>query len=119
MAGRYVPYEVVDAKHGDFMPPPGTPSWDDVSEDEHDDAQEKIHDLITGAADVSEWAITLGAAGLTPHEPYAIRSLGEYDVAVQIATTGQLTDTARDELLDAIREAVLEASCRVLCMKPA
>ncbi|APY88204.1 hypothetical protein DCW30_05705 [Streptomyces alfalfae] len=30
------------------------------------EAQQKIHDLITGAADVSEWAVNLGADGLEP-----------------------------------------------------
>ncbi|MEU9921912.1 hypothetical protein AB0H51_11545 [Streptomyces griseoluteus] len=30
------------------------------------EAQRKIHDLIGGAADVSEWAVNLGADGLEP-----------------------------------------------------
>jgi hypothetical protein len=94
--------------------------WHSLNEDDRDLAQDAIHDLISGAADVSEWAVTLGAAGLTPHEPYAIHSgPGGYDVAVQVATAGELTDAARGELLAAIRQAVLEASCRVLCVKPA
>ena len=101
----------------------GGTTWSHLRERDGDAfgaAQLAIHDLITGAADVSEWAITLGAAGLTPHEPHAIHSTtGEWDVAVQVATTGQLTDTARDELLTAIRQAVLEAYCRVLHCKPA
>jgi hypothetical protein len=32
----------------------------------YDEAQRKIHDLINGAADVSEWAVNLGADGLEP-----------------------------------------------------
>jgi hypothetical protein len=32
----------------------------------YDEAQRKIHDLIQGAADVSEWAVNLGADGLEP-----------------------------------------------------
>ncbi|MFD5002180.1 hypothetical protein ACFWMV_04660 [Streptomyces mutabilis] len=66
MDDRFVHYEVVDAEHGDLMPPPGTPRWNDLSEDEFDEAQRKIHDLINGAADVSEWAVNLGADGLEP-----------------------------------------------------
>ena len=94
--------------------------WHSLNEDDRDLAQDAIHDLISGAADVSEWAVTLGAAGLTPHEPYAIRSVtGEWEVAVQVATTGQLTDDARAELLPAIREAVDTVVCRVLGHKPA
>ncbi|MFH8792240.1 hypothetical protein [Streptomyces sp. NPDC017941] len=43
---------------------------DETGDDEDytafDQVQRKIHDLITSAADVSEWAINLGADGLEP-----------------------------------------------------
>jgi hypothetical protein len=43
------------------------PHWDDLlDEDQFDEAQRKIHDLINGAADVSQWAVNLGADGLEP-----------------------------------------------------
>lgn len=63
--GRYVRYEVVDPAHGDLMPP-GTPRWDELDEDHFDGAQQKIHDLINGAVDISQWAVDLGADGLEP-----------------------------------------------------
>jgi hypothetical protein len=45
------------------------PCWDDaLDEDQFDEAQRAIHDLITGAADVSEWAVNLGADGLAPYD---------------------------------------------------
>jgi hypothetical protein len=88
--------------------------------DDYGDAQRKIHDLLTNAADVSEWAVQLGAAGLTPHEPIAVRSTtGGWEVAVQVATNPGLTDAARAELLAGIREAVTAVTCRVLGLKPA
>lgn len=40
--------------------------WRSLSADDFDAAQRSIHDLITGAADISEWAIDLGADGLEP-----------------------------------------------------
>jgi hypothetical protein len=40
--------------------------WRSLSADDFNSAQRKIHDLINGAADVSEWAINLGADGLEP-----------------------------------------------------
>ncbi|MFB6787649.1 hypothetical protein ACFCWT_13335 [Streptomyces olivaceus] len=67
MDGRYVHYEVDEAR-ACLMPPPGTPRWDEVSEDDLDAAQSRIHALINGAADVSEWAVNLGADGLEPDE---------------------------------------------------
>ncbi|MEU5426909.1 hypothetical protein AB0H73_15075 [Streptomyces olivoreticuli] len=33
---------------------------------EYDVAQRKIHDLVNGAADISRWAVDLGADGLVP-----------------------------------------------------
>ncbi|MFB7368016.1 hypothetical protein [Streptomyces hydrogenans] len=33
-----------------------------------EEAQRAIHDLIGGAADVSEWAVNLGADGLVPYD---------------------------------------------------
>lgn len=41
-------------------------TWGDLDEVDCDAAQNAIHDLITGAADVSEWAVRLGADGLEP-----------------------------------------------------
>ncbi|MGW3428012.1 hypothetical protein ACWDHW_08645 [Streptomyces melanosporofaciens] len=82
-------------------------------------ARQQIDDLIRDAADVSEWAIQLGAAKLTPHPAMAWQSTtGGYDVAVQVATTRMLTDDARDELITEIRKAVGETVYRVLGLKP-
>ncbi|MFD4968898.1 hypothetical protein [Streptomyces sp. NPDC058424] len=44
-----------------LLVPEGGGSWETFGE-----AQRKIHDLIKGAADVSEWAVNLGADGLEP-----------------------------------------------------
>ncbi|MFJ1697622.1 hypothetical protein ACIOHC_21320 [Streptomyces sp. NPDC088252] len=43
-------------------------TWGDLlpNEDAFSTAQKKIRDLIVGAADVSEWAVNLGADGLEP-----------------------------------------------------
>ncbi|WP_432091077.1 hypothetical protein [Streptomyces sp. NRRL F-5630] len=38
--------------------------------DAYNEAQRKIHDLITGAADLSDWAVELGADGLEPDEAH-------------------------------------------------
>ncbi|MGW4043018.1 hypothetical protein [Streptomyces sp. NPDC004721] len=45
------------------------PHWDELlDEDQFNEAQRKIHGLINGAADVSKWAIDLGADGLEPED---------------------------------------------------
>jgi hypothetical protein len=40
--------------------------WRSLSADDFTDAQRRIHGLISSAADVSEWAVNLGADGLEP-----------------------------------------------------
>ena len=42
--------------------------WDQHFDDDFDNAQRSIDELINGAADVSEWAIALGADGLEPYD---------------------------------------------------
>ncbi|MCQ8831840.1 hypothetical protein [Streptomyces malaysiensis] len=82
-------------------------------------ARQQIDDLIRDAADVSEWAIQLSAASLTPHPAMAWQSTtGGYDVAVQVATANDLIPAARDELMAELRKAVGETVCRVLGLKP-
>lgn len=71
------------------------------------EAQRKIHGLINGAADVSQWAVDLGAAGLT-----ATTSMGWYvttsgwDIALQIAHRSDVRTDVRDEIESAVRLAV-------------
>jgi hypothetical protein len=94
-------------------------TWDQLGDDDYDSAQEAIHDLIGSAADTSRWAVTLGAAGLTPNEPFAVRSTtGGWQVAVQVATNPEIRDDAHTRLLAEIRTAVDDAVCRVLGMLP-
>ena len=98
----------------------GTQPWDSLGEDDFNAAQDAIDDLLTNAADTSEWAIALGAAGLKPTKTHGWRTVGSgWDVAIQIATSPQLTDDARDELAEEITKAVEAVVHRVLCVKPA
>lgn len=48
--------------------PGGGVTWGEFSTETSDVAQNQIHDLITGAADVSAWAVQLGADGLQPED---------------------------------------------------
>lgn len=69
MEDHYVESTVID-EDPDFAPEGST--WSELLPYNHDDgnaynaAQRKIHALITGAADVSMWAVELGADGLEP-----------------------------------------------------
>lgn len=81
--------------------------WRGLSEDDYDAAQRSIHDLINGAADVSEWAVNLGAAGLTRTVSMGWYVSGSgWDLAVQIAHLPQIKPEVRDEIESAVRRAV-------------
>jgi hypothetical protein len=118
MEDRYVPsVETTEDSSGR--------TWSDLLDPEGDgtkaysEAQEKIHDLITGAANTSEWAVQLGAAGLKPHPAAAWKCVTTgWEVAVQVATARDLTDAATTELLTEIQTAVGEVVRRVLGLKP-
>ncbi len=93
----------------------GGTGWDGLPNEHYDEAQRKIHNLITGAANVSAWAVDLGVGGLTPQATHGwVSTTGGWDVAVQIATSRELTEAARTELVAEIRTALDEVVGRVL-----
>jgi len=78
-------------------------------------AQRAIDDLITGAVDTSEWAITLGATGLKPVTEIGVRlTTGGHPIAIQVAIDPELTDSARDELVTELAAALTAITNRVL-----
>jgi hypothetical protein len=94
--------------------------WGDLEPADFNTAQHAVSDLIGGAADTSEWAIQLGAAGLNPHPAAAWKCVTSgWEVAIQVATAPDLTDAATAELLTEIHAAVEEIVRRVLGLKPA
>lgn len=90
-------------------------TWRSLGEDDFDAAQRAIGDLLTNAADVSAWAITLGVAGLQPLTEIGVAlTTGGYPLAVQIAVDPELTDDAQAELITALTEAINTTASRVL-----
>lgn len=76
------------------------------------EAQRKIHDLINGAADVSEWAINLGADGLEPtgHTIQLGVDPGDGDrprVRLHFAFHPDMPDADRDHFAMALSKVVL------------
>ncbi|MGW4107028.1 hypothetical protein [Streptomyces sp. NPDC004976] len=55
--------EAMDARSNT---PHDGPTWHHLDEPAFDTAQQQVHDLITGAANLSQWAVSLGADGLQP-----------------------------------------------------
>ncbi|MBX9425473.1 hypothetical protein [Streptomyces lateritius] len=66
--------QMADAEIESYLPPAEADGaegwhWDEaLDDDQFEEAQRTIHALIEGAADVSEWAVNLGADGLEPYD---------------------------------------------------
>jgi hypothetical protein len=62
-----------------------------------------------------EWSDAIAAADLLAGPSFAFRAVtGEFDAAVHVAIGDQLTDDAREELIEELRKAVSETVHRVL-----
>ncbi|MFF7485592.1 hypothetical protein ACFZBC_08850 [Streptomyces luteogriseus] len=83
------------------------PHWDELlDEDQFDEAQRTIHDLINGAADVSEWAVNLGADGLQPDEHQFTLNAGPKPIIrAHFGFAPELSDDARDAFVQGLGEA--------------
>ncbi|WP_432010145.1 hypothetical protein [Streptomyces cucumeris] len=83
-------------------------TWADVvGEDGLDAPAGEIHALVEGAADVSGWAIQLGADGLRPVTHELTWSAGPQPIVrVHFAFHGGVSDEARDYLVQAVGEAL-------------
>lgn len=71
-----------------------------------DEPQRKIHDLINHAADVSEWAINLGADGLEPEEHQFTLNAGPRPIIrVHFAFAPELSEEARTAFVEGLGAA--------------
>ncbi|MBZ6211700.1 hypothetical protein KVH31_34965 [Streptomyces olivaceus] len=92
---------------------------DDETGDDEDytafgEAQRKIHGLIQGAADVSEWAVNLGADNLEPSTEHAITlNAGRPIVRVYFAFEPGMSEEMRTLFVEGIGDAINEAGAEL------
>jgi len=85
-------------------------TWTGLPRPDYEAAKGAIHDLIIHAADLSEWAVGLGADGLEPAEhPVNLRHQGRPVVRAHLAFPPHLTETERDDIAEAIAEGIAAA----------
>ena len=82
---------------GHKIPSRGDFQWDQLGDHDFDTAMRAIDDLLSDAADVSEWAINLGADQLEPHA-HAL-DLGDRRVRVHFAFAPDMSDDDRNDLI--------------------
>lgn len=79
--------------------------WGDLSREDFDTAQRAIDDLLTNAADVSEWAVNLGADGLEPDDEHVdIAHGGVTGVRIHFAFHPDLPEELRASVIAAVHE---------------
>lgn len=111
MDGTPIPSTVTDLEPETGEPLEMSRAWSHLGDHDFDEAQRKIHDLINGAADVSAWAINLGADGLEP-EDHTIQlgvDPGNGDrprVRLHFAFAPDMDDDARDRFVLRLSNAI-------------
>ncbi|WP_439947241.1 hypothetical protein [Streptomyces sp. BBFR109] len=77
---------------------------------EYTEAQRAVTDLIRGAADVSKWAINLGADGLEPdHHAITIGSKDSPIARIHFAFAPDLDDDLRNALVEGIGQFIADS----------
>ena len=85
-------------------------TWDEVDEEQFNEAQRAIHTLITRAANVSDWAVNLGADGLEPTGHVLSVGAGERTIArVHFAFARDMDDDTRTALVEGLGQAIADA----------
>ena len=80
--------------------------WRELGSEDWRDARNEVRELLTSVADVSRWAVDLGANHLTRTTELTWGHPTNWTLAVQVAHRRGLNDDLRRELVDAIRNAV-------------
>jgi hypothetical protein len=57
---------IAERMEGSKIPSRDDVQWDQLGDNDFDTAQRAVDDLLTSSADLSEWAVNLGADGLEP-----------------------------------------------------
>ena len=115
--GEQMEYTFIDSTIVDPDPATGAEpitgnTWDALAPHHFEAAQREIHRLITGAADVSEWAVNLGADGLQPdaHTLQLGEDPGDGDrprVRMHFAFHPDMPDADRDYFVMGLSKVVL------------
>lgn len=100
--GEQMDYTPIQSSFVDPDPEQGTKplsfrTWNQLSHGDFGNAQRAIDDLLGKAADVSEWAVNLGADGLQP-DPRALDA-GKSRIRVHFAFAPDISDSDRADLI--------------------
>ncbi|MFD4559002.1 hypothetical protein ACFWP5_32565 [Streptomyces sp. NPDC058469] len=85
----------------------GALQWDQLGEGDFDAAQRGIDDLLSSAADVSKWAVDLGADGMEPSGSVLTVGASEKPIArIHFAFAPDLDDDVRRALIEGLAQVI-------------
>ncbi|MEU0941087.1 hypothetical protein [Embleya sp. NPDC005971] len=85
-------------------------TWGGLPRPDYEAAQAAIHDLIIHAADLSPWAVAIGADGLEPDPDALVREhAGRPSVRVHVAFAPDVLPVAREDVMRALSDALLDS----------
>ncbi|MFD5508980.1 hypothetical protein ACFWIB_14555 [Streptomyces sp. NPDC127051] len=92
---------------GQEVTPGGEVDWDDFRDATFEAAQRSIHELVTGAASLSEWAVELGADDLEPVEhAVSLQADGRPIVRVHFAFEPGMPEEMRTAFVEGVAEEI-------------
>jgi len=84
--------------------------WDGLAPHDFDAAQREIDDLLTKAADLSEWAIDLGADGLEPTgHVLKVGSATKHVARIHFAFDPDLAEDVRTSLVEGLAQVIADS----------
>lgn len=87
----------------------GGRTWDMLARDDFESAQRAVDELLTSAADVSEWAVNLGADGLEPcGSDLEVKGGGRPIIRVHFAFDKDMPDDVRQSFVAGVGVAIAE-----------
>lgn len=106
MQGQPIPSTVTDLEPETGEPLEMSRTWGQLSGDDFHDARNEVQTLLDDAADVSRWAVNLGACHLKHTTELAWGRGTSWDLAVQIAHRPGISDDLHNAIVGAVRGAV-------------
>lgn len=80
----------------------------EVGSDDEDQLRESVVELVSSAANTSEWAVDLGADGLQPDEHQITLGAGKPIARIHFAFEPDMPDEMRTSLVEGIGEAIAD-----------
>lgn len=110
MDGRFISSSVDDPDPEQGAEPVTGRTWDSLNPEEFGKAQRAVDDLLGKAADLSDWAINLGADDLEPEDHSITVNGDDRPIArIHFAFEPGMPDEMRTALVEGIGQAIADA----------